>query len=450
MMKSKTWRCGWLAAVLVAAEISIPALAAFQTVNGVNWGYSTTNGEARVFSAKPATGALIIPSSLGGYPVTAINPKAFTNCTGLTSVTIPESVTSIGDNAFEHCTNLTRVAILGNITNSWEYFYYSPSAYKYNSPFLGCDSLTTVDLGEKMQSIGDSMFVGVGLTNVSIPDSVMNIGYQAFYNCRRLTNVTIGNSVTNIGGCAFSNCWSLSRVTIPDSVARIGRGAFAACRGLTSVTIPESVTDLSPTAFDGCDKLWPSWYRTLANLSANGGSSGGGSSGPVAQTVALTVTNVIVHYVTPGLPSGAVTPDTGSAGIVNIVAEVTADKAVAISPEWADQYPAFAATFGTDFSAALTKPTGKRDSAGNPMYVWQDYVAGTDPTDPTSVFTASVTFDAETGAPVIGWSPELTPAEAAKRLYTTYGKVRLTDPDWLPVADDPSPYNFFRLTVEMK
>ena len=49
-----------------------------------------------------------------------------------------------------------------------------------------------------------------------------------------------------------------------------------------------------------------------------------------------------------------------------------------------------------------------------------------------------------------GWSPELSSAEAAKRLYTLYGKVRMTDPDWLPFDDNPSAYNFFRVTVEMK
>ena len=258
-----------------------------------------------------------------------------------------------------------------------------------------------------------------------------------------------------IGSCMFSGCYGLSSVTISEVVTSIGDQAFYGCSDLASVTIPKSVVQLSESAFDGCNKLWTSWYRTLANLSANGDSSGGdsssgGSSFPTAQTVALTVTNVIVHYVTQSLPGSAVTPDTASAGIVNIIAEVTANKAIAISQEWAEQYPAFAATFGTDFSAALTKPTGKCDGTGNPMYVWQDYVAGTDPTDPASVFTASVTFDAETGAPIISWSPELSPGEAAKRLYTIYGKVRLTDPDWLPVAGDPSPYNFVRLTVEMK
>lgn len=106
--------------------------------------------------------------------------------------------------------------------------------------------------------------------------------------------------------------------------------------------------------------------------------------------------------------------------------------------------------FLDDFTAALTKPTGKRDGAGNEMLVWQDYVAGTDPTDEEDVFRASITFDAQ-GKPVISHTPELSAAEAAKRTYRTFGKVKLNDKDWTEVAEgEEDDYNFFKVTVEMK
>lgn len=60
--------------------------------------------------------------------------------------------------------------------------------------------------------IEDSAFNGCGFTSVTIPDSVTEIGYAAFYACRSLTNVTIGNSVTTIGGWAFRDCYSLTSV----------------------------------------------------------------------------------------------------------------------------------------------------------------------------------------------------------------------------------------------
>ena len=138
-------------------------------------------------------------------------------------------------------------------------------------------------------------------------------------------------------------------------------------------------------------------------------------------------------------------------GIVNVIAEVSAGKPVAISSKWAERYPAFVEKFGDDFTAAITKKTGKRDSAGNDMFVWQDFVAGTDPTDENDKFTASITFDAD-GKPQIAYSPKFeNEAEAAKRKYTTYGKARLNDKEWTEVAPgEEDGYNFFKVTVEMR
>jgi hypothetical protein len=169
----------------------------------------------------------------------------------------------------------------------------------------------------------------------------------------------------------------------------------------------------------------------------------------VPKAVALTVTNVVIHYVTQSLSSDAVIPST-SAGIVNVITEVNSGSAIAITSEWATQYEGFEAKFGSDFTAAITAATGKFDGVGKPMMVWQDYVAGTDPTDPTDTFQASITFDKETNEPIISWTPELSAEEAAKRSYKTYGKVKLTDPDWTLVDGNAATYNFFKVTVEMK
>jgi len=165
----------------------------------------------------------------------------------------------------------------------------------------------------------------------------------------------------------------------------------------------------------------------------------------------LTVTNVVVHYVTQSMVVEAVTPSEET-GIVNVIAEVRANnKPVAVPSAWAAQYgEAFTVKFGADFATAVTATTGKRDGAGNLMQVWQDFVAGTDPTDENDKFTASITFDAD-DKPQIAYSPELAATEAAKRKYTTYGKVKLTDKEWTVVAaGDEVNYNFFKVTVEMR
>jgi len=226
-------------------------------------------------------------------------------------------------------------------------------------------------------------------------------------------------------------------VDVPHGVVSIDANAFAGCSDVECVTIPESVTSIPFAAFANCDKLWANWYKAMAN------------DGSSMEKVALTVTNVVMHYVTASVQSEAVTPPE-TTGLVNVIAEVMSGGPVAISSTWAEQYPGFEAKFGSDFTAALTKPTGKRDGAGNAMLVWQDFVAGTDPTNPDDVFKASITFDKDTGEPVICWTPELSTQEAAKRLYRKYGKVRLNDSDWTAIDGDASDYNFFKVTVEMR
>jgi len=76
--------------------------------------------------------------------------------------------------------------------------------------------------------------------------------------------------------------------------------------------------------------------------------------------------------------------------------------------------------------------------------------AGEIRTDEYDVFKASITFDKETGEPVISWTPELSKEEAAKRVYRKFGKVKLNDVDWSPIDGDEAQYNFFKVSVEMK
>ena len=94
----------------------------------------------------------------------------------------------------------------------------------------------------------------------------------------------------------------------------------------------------------------------------------------------------------------------------------------------------------------MAMPTDKKDAQGNDMYVWQDYVAGTDPTDTNSVFTSNI--DVVDGVPVVTWSPELPPEKAALRAYTIYGKTNLIDKAWHSPTNEAS--RFFKVEVEMR
>ena len=200
---------------------------------------SVTSIEKYTFSGCSGLTSVTIPNS-----VTSIGEGAFWKCSGLTSVTIPNSVTSIGLSAFRECSGLTSVTIPNSVTSIEE------------STFEGCSGLTSVTIPNSVTSIGLSAFRECsGLTSVTIPNSVTSIGGSAFYGCSGLTSVTIPNSVTSIGGGAFYGCSGLSSVTIPNSVTSIGGSAFRYCSGLTSVTIPNSVTSIGGSAFSGCSGL---------------------------------------------------------------------------------------------------------------------------------------------------------------------------------------------------
>ena len=89
-------------------------------------------------------------------------------------------------------------------------------------------------------------------------------------------------------------------------------------------------------------------------------------------------------------------------------------------------------------------------AANDVNQVWECYVARLSPTNEAARFEATIGFD-EDGRPAIGWSPELSGEEAARRTYTILGKTSLTNADWTPVAPGrESDYRFFSVSVEMK
>ena len=207
----------------------------------------------------------------------SIGNGAFSGCSGLTNITIPNSVTSIGDDAFLSCSGLTSVTIPNSVTSIG------------GSAFYGCSGLTSVIIPESVISIGYEAFEGcsglarivveegnaeydsrdncnaiiekstntliVGCKNTIIPNSVTSIGYYAFKGCSNLTSINIGEGVTSIGFRAFYDCTGLTSITIPNSVTTIDYEAFYNCKGLTNIIIPESVTTIEVYTFYGCSGL---------------------------------------------------------------------------------------------------------------------------------------------------------------------------------------------------
>lgn len=191
-----------------------------------------------------------IPASLKSVTITGGNilSGAFYNCSGLTSITIPDSATSIDFYAFWGCSSLASVTIPNNVTSIGI------------AAFRDCSSLASVTFGENSQltSIGHTAFFKCSsLTSITIPDSVTSIDKGAFAGCSSLTSITISDSVMNICGSTFQDCSSLVSVTFGENsqLTSIDNNAFIRCTGLTSITIPDSVINIGDFAFSGCSSL---------------------------------------------------------------------------------------------------------------------------------------------------------------------------------------------------
>ena len=191
------------------------------------------------------SGSVTIPSTVTyngtTYSVTSIGEYAFSNCSSLTSITIPNSVTSIGDEAFSDCSGLP-------VENNLRY----ADTYLVEAVDI---TLSTYSIKNGTKWIGNSAFYSSSLTSITIPNSVTSIGEEAFCDCFELTSVSLGDSVTSIGNYAFDRCFSLTSITIPESVKSIGVGAFSLCKSLPSITIPNNVTSIEAQTFANCYSL---------------------------------------------------------------------------------------------------------------------------------------------------------------------------------------------------
>ena len=211
--------------------------------------------------------------------LTSIGEYAFRECTGLTSVTIPNCVKSIGYGAFAICSGLTSIEIPNSVLDIGDF------AFQY------CGNLISITIPNSVTSIGHCSFHKcTGLTSINIPNSVTSIGESAFNGCENVTSVTIGSSVKTIGNLAFG-ITSLTSIDVDDanpdycsidgvlfnknktsliqypigkqnqeyailnSVTYIGEYAFVSCNSLTSIEIPNSVTSIGRVAFQGCTSL---------------------------------------------------------------------------------------------------------------------------------------------------------------------------------------------------
>lgn len=172
----------WLFTVIIMMVASVLCTEAQTLIDGLYYNLDTEAKTASVAKNPSASGDIVIPSIVeydgASYAVTTIGDGAFTWCTGLTSIVIPNSVESVGNRTFWNCSNLK-----------------------------------SIELSQSITSIGDYTFSKcTSLSSFKIPDLVENIGTGAFSSCSSLSSVELPATLTNIEQMAFYNCSNISQL----------------------------------------------------------------------------------------------------------------------------------------------------------------------------------------------------------------------------------------------
>ena len=223
----------------------------------VNFPSSLRQIYGNAFSETPALQAVTFNDGLDG-----IGGAAFSN-SGLTTVTLPNSLTYLGSSAFSDCKDLASISIGTGITE-----------IPYNC-FSGCNALTSVDLPEHVTSIGGGAYSYCnGLVSITLPGSIQSVGASAFASCSNLEEVVIPDNVTTLGEKAFQYDSKLEYVQIGKGVATLEKDLFKSCESLSSVELSEGLTAVKGFVFEDCSSLktvtFPSTLTTLSNSTSFG------------------------------------------------------------------------------------------------------------------------------------------------------------------------------------
>jgi len=157
-------------------------------------------------TADQLTGEVVIPTTVTydetRYVITQIAEQAFEGYTGITHVTLPETLNTIEEKAFRNCTSLSQINTPQPLSTIEE------------QAFENCVSLDEFSLDASISTLGESCFAGCSsLTDITLPSSLNSVSSRAFYGCTSVTNVFISSTINSIGEEAFAGCTSVTQMT---------------------------------------------------------------------------------------------------------------------------------------------------------------------------------------------------------------------------------------------
>ena len=213
--------------------------------------YASADGHALV---KESVLIDVVPQDITSYTipegVTKIGDRAFEGCSKLKSVTMPNTLVEIGIDAFKECNSLTEITIPSSVT------MIDGGAFAY------CSALASVTIHDTITMIGEAAFDGVEHIHVHITDlakyCTANSSYllpgtkHLYLNNEPLTEIVIPEGVIEVGSNAFADCIDITKVTIPSNVTTLGKGAFKNCCSLATLVVDDSMTVLDASAFENC------------------------------------------------------------------------------------------------------------------------------------------------------------------------------------------------------
>ena len=223
--------------------LNFDVFAAEEVVNSEEtvFDYEENDGEITIKGFKPENKdavSIVIPQTINSKPVTKIADNAFEKLIQVKTISLPDGLKIIGEKAFNY-NAITELIIPDSVIEIGK------------EAFGFCTYLTDVKLPKSLLVINDSTFYYCSsLKSVSLPDTLKEIGEKAFYSNSSITELVIPDSVTKIGKDAFSSCSKLTDIKLPQNLDSINDGTFSNCLALATVSLPENIMEIGRGAFE--------------------------------------------------------------------------------------------------------------------------------------------------------------------------------------------------------